>query len=155
MDWSQLAPFEIIWCEFRFDGDPQPEKKYFIVVNNLPDRRLVICFKPTSQTKSYDDPIRLAGVVSYAASEIGPDFREPLTLIDPNYTYPLSYEWLRTQEANHSFRRMYAMPLGFGCAVRRVALHRKDWRKKVKDDFFRWFPPCICGNRCGELPHRP
>lgn len=61
-----FQPFEVLEFPYEFDGDPERVMKLWIVALNVPIAETLICFKPTTTTRRFDqDAQLLAGVVDY------------------------------------------------------------------------------------------
>jgi hypothetical protein len=134
---QDLKPFEVWTFPFEFGGDPQPQWKHWIVAANVPAIERVVFFKPTSQVGSYDrEPSRLLGAVEYAAGELS--LFPVRTIISPD-CFPISYQYLRARHASGELIPKGMLPAEFRERMNRAVTMSEEFRKKQRDDFFRWF----------------
>ncbi len=134
---EDLKPFEVWNFPFLFDGDPQRQWKHWIVVGNFPAIERVIFFKPTSEPSFYDkEPSRLLGVVEYAEKSL--TVLSERTIIPPE-RFEITYQYLRTCEANGELRYKGTLPADFRERMNQAVTKSEEFRKKQRDAFFGWF----------------
>lgn len=134
---EDLKPFEVWTFPFEFPGDPQRVWKHWIVVGNLPAIGRVVFFKPTSEPGFYDkEPSRLLGVVEYAANALA--ILPERTIIPPT-PFDVSYQYLRSCDANGELKLKGALPADFRERMNQAVAMSVEFRKRQRDDFFGWF----------------
>ena len=137
LDCEKFQPFDVLRFPYEFKGDPDRIPKLFVVARNIAEVQILRCFKPTSRTRYYDEePLRLKGVVEYAAWEVA-CFSER-TLI-PTDTYDIPYAYIRACHRKGEFEYVACLPEGFREKMNAAAAANPEWRKKNRDYFFAWF----------------
>ena len=137
LDCEGLVPFDVFRVPVQFDGDPDLIRKIFIVARNVIEAEVIRCFKPTSQTVRYEDPLVLKGVVEYKRGEVS-FFTADHTFVDPE-PYAFSYRQLRTFHRNGQFEYLDTMPGDFRQKMERAVRDKAEWTRNQKKDFFNWF----------------
>jgi hypothetical protein len=114
-DPAALAPFSVIRCNYRFDGDPSilPDRRFVCLGHKrLDGSDFAICLKATSKLEAYkNNSPRMGGVVFYNAQEIS--FFEKDTIIQPDNQFPIPHSNLAKQFADKSLVVLGMMPSGF------------------------------------------
>ena len=136
-DWAALRPFQVLRIPYEFDGDPDRVLKLWVVVRNFPEHKIVACFKPTSQTDTFDrERSLLQGVVEYEDSEL--KFLPKGSLKGPK-RYSISYTQLDSCMNSETVQPLGELPNDFREKIRTAANNKTDWRKANREEFFGWF----------------
>ena len=135
---KSFTPFDVLRFPYEFKGDPETKVKLWIVARNVEEREILICFKPTSVTTRYDkELISMKGVVEYKPGDLPPF--SVRTIIDPESRTPFPYSYLRSCYANSKFEIVGKLPDDFRDKMLAAVERKPEWRRKNKDEFFRWF----------------
>ena len=105
---------------------------------NVVEIRVILCFKPTSKSRQYEDePDRLKGVVEYRKGEV-PCFGRDRTFVDPK-SYPIAYREIQSADARGEFAIVGHLPPDFREKMIAAVSAKIEWRKVQKQEFLTWF----------------
>ena len=133
---QSFQPFDVLSFPYEFDGDPERVLKFWIVARNVPEAEVVICFKPTTQTRHYATPERMAGVVECKPGEVS--IFTQRTLVDPR-SFKIPYSHLRSCYLTGKLETVGRLPDDFRDRIKLAAARKVEWRKRDRDYFLTWF----------------
>lgn len=114
-----MERFEVIRCDYHFDGDPDPlPGRLFVFLENrhLSNEIYAICLKATSKVDPYkNNPQRMKGVVLYQPGEV--TCFNKSTIVEPGNLIPIPHRDLIRQNRLGKAAVIGALPDGFAALL--------------------------------------
>lgn len=129
-----IARFSVIRVPYKFDGDPEPVPKLFVVLRHIEHERVwyALCLKTTSQMAFYNNnPAKKRGCVCYRAGEV-PCFTKPETIIEPDNQFAIAHAAIVAAHGR-GILEIHALPGDF-LARLKTAIQNSVTLTKVKRD---------------------